>query len=47
MNVVVLVFGVLSAIPVTSDPYLKIPAYPWLLLCRAGVGFGAGGTGQA
>ncbi len=47
VNVFVLVFGVLSAIPITSDPSAKYPAYPWLLLCRAGVGFGAGGTGQA
>ena len=47
VNVIILVFGVLSAIPVSSDDSAKLPGYPWLLICRCGVGFGAGGTTQA
>ena len=46
VDVILLVSGVLSAIPVSPDD-AKIPGYPWLLLCRFGVGFGAGGTAQA
>ena len=46
VDIVILVFGVLSAVPLTPGD-VKIPGYPWLLLCRFGVGFGAGGTSQA
>ena len=46
VNVVILVFGVLSAIPVSSDESAKFPGYPWLMVCRCGVGFGAGGATQ-
>ena len=41
-TVVVLIFGVLSALKVSPDDE-KIPGYPWLLICRFGVGVGAGG----
>ncbi len=41
VNLLTLVFGLLSAIPVSSDDS-KIPGFPWLLLCRCGVGFAAG-----
>jgi len=47
INVNILVFGILSAIPLTSDPQAKLPSYPWLLIFRTGVGFGAGGASQA
>ena len=43
--IIVLVFGILSAIPLSHDD-TKYPGYPWLLLCQFGVGFGAGGDGQ-
>ena len=46
VNVVLLVFGGLSALKLSPEDS-RIPGYPWLLLCRFGVGFGAGGTGQA
>lgn len=46
VNVVVLVFAALSALQVSADDG-KIPGYPWLLVCRFGLGFGAGGTGQS
>ena len=46
VNIVILVFAALSAIPVSGDDR-RIPGYPWLLLTRFGVGFGTGGTGQA
>jgi MFS family permease len=46
VDVILLVSGVLSAIPVSADDS-KIPGYPWLLICRFGVGFGAGGTAQS
>lgn len=46
VDIVILLFGLLSALPVSSDDS-KIPSYPWLLICRFGVGFGAGGSGQA
>ena len=46
VDVILLVSGVLSAIRMSPDDS-KIPGYPWLLLCRFGVGFGAGGTAQA
>ena len=46
VNVSFLIFGILSAIPVSSDDS-KIPGFPWLLACRFGVGFAAGGSGQA
>lgn len=47
MNLVVLISGpgVLSAIKLTSNDD-RIPGYPWLLLCRFGVGFGAAGITQ-
>ena len=41
-----LAFGVLSAVPVSPGDD-KIPGFPWLLFCRFGVGFGAGGTAQS
>lgn len=46
VDLMLLVFGVLSAVPVSPDD-VKIPGFPWLLVCRFGVGFGAGGTAQA
>ena len=46
VDVILLVSGVLSAIPLSADDS-KIPGYPWLLICRFGVGFGAGGTAQS
>ena len=46
VDMMILVFGVLSAIPVSADDS-KVPGYPWLLICRFGVGFGAGGVPQA
>jgi len=45
VDLVILVFGVLSAVPASSCDG-KIPGYPWLLVCRFGVGIGAGGTSQ-
>lgn len=45
MNLVVLISGVLSAVQLTSGDD-RIPGYPWLLLCRFGVGFGAAGITQ-
>ena len=45
IDIVIVVFGVLSAVPVSPDDS-KIPGYPWLLLCRYCVGFGAGGVPQ-
>jgi MFS family permease len=48
VNIWILVFGILSAIKVAADdPAGKMVGYPWLLICRFGVGFGAGGTAQA
>ena len=41
-TVVVLIFGVLSALKVSPDDG-RIPGYPWLLICRFGVGIGASG----
>ena len=46
VDIILLVSGILSAIPVSADDS-KIPGYPWLLICRFGVGFGAGGTAQS
>lgn len=46
VNVVVLLFRLLSAIKVSSGDD-KVPGYGWLLACRCGVGFGAGGVGQS
>ena len=45
VNVVILTFGILSALKVSPDDG-RIPGYPWLLICRFGVGIGAGGTPQ-
>ena len=45
MDLVVLVCGVLSALKLTANDD-RIPGYPWLLLCRFGVGFGAAGITQ-
>ena len=42
----ILLFGVLSALRLSKGDN-KIPGYPWLLICRFGVGFGTGGIGQA
>ena len=48
VDISILLFGVLSAIKVANDDLSgKAVGYPWLLLCRFGVGFGAGGTAQA
>lgn len=38
MEVLTTIFGVLSAVQLTSADG-KIPGYPWLLLCRLGIGF--------
>ena len=46
MDIVILVFGVLSATQLSHGD-AKFPGYPWLLLCRFGVGVGAGGVPQA
>lgn len=46
VNIVILVFGVLSALRLSPGD-TRIPGYPWLLICRFGVGFGAGGSGQS
>ena len=46
IDLMLLFFGILSAIPVSADD-AKVPGYYWLLFCRFGVGFGAGGTAQA
>ena len=45
LDLVILVFGVLSSLKLSSDDS-KVPGYPWLLACRFGVGFGAGGASQ-
>lgn len=45
MNILVLVCGVLSALKLTTNDD-RIPGYPWLLLCRFGIGFGAAGITQ-
>ena len=46
--IVILVSGVLSAVKVAPDDLNgKAFGYPWLLICRFGVGVGAGGTPQA
>ena len=45
VTIVIFIFGVLSALKVSSGDS-KVPGYPWLLACRFGVGFGAGGTSQ-
>lgn len=44
MILIILICGVLSALQVSSGD-TKFPGYPWLLICRFGVGFGSGGTG--
>ncbi len=46
VNIIILVFGMLSALKVSSEDS-RLPGYPWLLVCRFGVGFGAGGAGQS
>ena len=46
MDLVVLIFGVLSALKLTPDDN-RSAGYPWLLACRFGVGFGAAGVTQA
>ena len=45
VDIGILIFGVLSALKVSSDDG-RLPGYPWLLICRFGVGFCAGGTTQ-
>lgn len=45
MDLFVLICGVLSALKLTDDDR-RLPGYPWLLLCRFGVGFGAAGITQ-
>ena len=44
-TIVVLVSGVLSALKLTPDD-ARYPGYPWMLICRFGVGFGASGITQ-
>jgi len=46
VDIAILVFGVLSAIPLSHDD-AKFPGYPWLVVCRFGVGIAAGGVTQA
>ena len=46
VNTVILTFGILSALKVSTDDG-RLPGYPWLLICRFGVGFGIGGASQA
>ena len=46
VTIVIFVFGVLSSLKVSSDDS-KVPGYPWLLACRFGVGFSAGGGTQS
>ena len=43
---VTLIFAVLGAIKLTQDD-ARIPGYPWMLLCRCGVGFGVSGAAVA
>ena len=45
INIVILIFGLLSALKVSPDDR-RIPGYPWLLICRFGVGVGASGSSQ-
>ena len=45
VDICVVVCGVLSAIPVSADDG-RLPGYPWLLICRFGVGFSCGGAVQ-
>ena len=45
VDVLVLVFGILSALQVSAND-TRIPGYPWLLICRFGVGFSTAGTSQ-
>ena len=45
VDIGILVFGVLSALRVSSDDG-RLPGYPWLLICRFGVGFSAAGSAQ-
>lgn len=45
VTVLVLTFGILSAIQVSPDD-AKLPGYPWLVVCRFGLGFSAGGASQ-
>lgn len=45
INMTILAFGVLSALRVSSGD-TRLPGYPWLLICRFGVGFGSAGTDQ-
>ena len=45
IDIGILVFGILSAMRVSSDDG-RLPGFPWLLICRFGVGFCAGGTAQ-
>ena len=45
VNILILLFSVLSAIKVSPDDG-KLPGYPWLIVCRFLVGFGASGTSQ-
>lgn len=46
MVLVILISAVCSALKLTPDDD-RIPGYPWMLLCRFGVGFGASGIAQA
>ena len=46
VDIVILVFGVLSALQISSGDS-RYPGYPWLIICRFFVGFGAAGTPQS
>ncbi len=45
VDICILVFGLLSAAQISPDDG-RTPGYPWILICRFGVGFSAGGTIQ-
>lgn len=44
-NLTILISGVLSALKLSANDD-RIPGYPWMILCRFGVGFGAAGIVQ-
>ena len=45
VDIGILIFGVLSALRVSSEDG-RLPGFPWMLICRFGLGFFAGGTTQ-
>ena len=46
ISIMVLTCGILCAVKLTPNDD-RIPGYPWLLLCRFGVGFGVSGISQS